>query len=93
MCEPVSSDGIDAGPPVPGRSGSPRAAFVTMVPLRAAGTDLFAAIAAISCAGVRAGSAGAAWAPARTDPAATIPTTATAPSGTAHLARRGNLAA
>ena len=74
-----------------GRSGSPSAAFVTIVPLSADGTDLFAAIAAISCAGVRAGRAGAAWALVSTDPAATTPATATAPNGTAHRTWRENL--
>ena len=64
-----------------------------MVPLSDAGTDLFPAIAAMSCAGVRGCSDGAAWALVSTEPATTTPTAATAPDGTAHRARRVNLGA
>ena len=88
VCAPASSDGREAGSPVGGSAGRPSDAVSTTVPV-SGGADVLAASAASSCAGVRDGSSGAAWAAGITDPASTPPATATAPAGTAHRTRRG----
>src|SRR5579875_6071 len=91
VCEPVSSDAMDAGSSLPGSWGSPSDAVSTTVPV-SGGTDAVLATEASNCAGVRAGSAGAAWATETTDPAITPPVRATAPAGTAHRALRDRFA-
>ena len=94
---PLSSQDGDSGelrpgppaPSAPGRLGRPRAALVCIVPMRVCGPVLGAAIWAISCCGVRCGSDGVVDAAlAKTVPAATTATAATAPVGTAHRVLR-----
>ena len=88
VCVPDSSDSPDSGSSEPGRSGRPSDAVSWAVAVRADGQAAGLSTAASSWAVVRAGSLGVAWAPPITDAAMTIPTAATAPAGTAHLARR-----
>ena len=88
VCVPDSSERPDSGSDEPGRSGRPSDAVSWTVAVIADGSAAGLSTAASSCAVVRAGSAGVAWPRAITDPATTIPTAATAPTGTAHLAWR-----
>ena len=90
VCEPVSSEDTDVGLPVPGRDGSPSEEVSTIVPV-SGGIEVCPASEASSCAGVRDGSDGAACATEIIDPARTPPTTTTAPAGTAHRARLGQI--
>ena len=86
MCEPLSSDVTEVGWSIPGRSGRPSDALSTTVPVSAGAGPVRAATAASSCAGVRCGRAGLAWAVLISAPAMTAPTAASAPAGTAHRA-------
>ena len=88
VCVPDSSERPDSGSDEPGRSGRPSDAVSWTVAVIADGSAAGLSTAASNCAVVRAGSAGVAWPRAITDPATTIPTAATAPAGTAHLAWR-----
>jgi hypothetical protein len=90
VCEPVSSDAIELGLSVPGRLGRPSDALSTTVPVSAGSGPVRAPTAASSCAGVRAGRAGLAWAVLMSAPAMTAPTAASTPAGTAHRARGEN---
>src|SRR5215469_2067670 len=93
LCVPDSSDSPDSGSAVeePGSAGRPRFAVSWTVACRADGSADLASTAASSCAVLRAGSCGAACAPASADPAMTSPTAATAPAGAAQRAWRGSL--
>ena len=72
---------------VPGSRGSPSEVVSTTVPLSAGICDC-AATSASSCAGVRAGNAGAACADGISAAAISPPVTASAPAGTIHRALR-----
>ena len=85
VCDPVSRDAIEVGLAVPGRLGRPSEAVSTTVPV--SGGVVESATWASSCAGVRDGSPGEAWATEISDPASTPPVMMSAPAGTAHLAR------
>ena len=88
VCDPASSAVMEFGLPVPGSCGMPSDAVSTTVPVSAGSGAVRPATEASSCAGVRSGSSGEAWALLITDPAVTAPARATAPAGMAHLARR-----
>src|ERR1039458_6753520 len=88
VCEPASSAVIELGLPAPGSWGTPSAAVSTTVPVSAGGGPECPTTAASSCAAVRAGSSGAAWATLIMEPAVTPAVTATTPAGTAHRVRR-----
>src|ERR1700733_5460810 len=88
VCEPDSRERPDSGSDEPGRSGRPSDAFSCTTAVMADGRAAGLSTAASNWAVVRAGSVGVAWPRAITDPAITIPTAATAPAGTVHLARR-----
>jgi hypothetical protein len=85
VCDPVSSDASEVGFWAPGSLGRPNEAVSTTVPV--SGGVWESATWASSCAGVRAGSPGAAWATDISDPAITPPVMTSAAAGTAHLAR------
>jgi hypothetical protein len=86
VCVPDSSDSADSGPEDPGRSGRPSEAVSWTTAVMADGRAAGRSTAASSWALLRAGSRGAAWAPAIAEPAITSPTAATAAAGTAHRA-------
>src|SRR6201994_4577305 len=86
VCEPVSSDDSDVGLPPCGNCGRPSDVVSTTVPV-SGGTPRVLATSASSCAGVFAGSAGAALADGTVFAAIAAPVTATAAVGTIHLAR------
>ena len=88
VCDPAISAVIEFGLPVPGSCGMPSDAVSTTVPVRAGGGAVRPATEARSCAGVRTGSSGEAWALLIMVPAVTAAARVTAPAGIAHLARR-----
>ena len=88
VCDPASRDVMEVGSLPPGSCGRPSDAVSTTVPVSAGSGAVRPATAASSCAGVRSGSSGEAWAVLIMVPAVTAPARATAPAGTAHLARR-----
>ncbi len=90
VCDPASRDGRESGAE-PGSCGMPSDAVSTTVPVRAGSGPVRPATEASSCAGVRAGSSGEAWAVLIMVPAVTAAARTTAPPGTAHLARRENV--
>src|SRR5215472_352198 len=85
--DPASKEVMEVGLAAPGSCGMPSDAVSTTVPVSGGGA-LRLASAASNCAGVRAGSFGAACAIVTADAVATAATAATAPAGTAHRARR-----
>ncbi len=86
VCDPVSREAIEVGSAVPGRLGRPSEVVSTTVPVSGGVEE--SATWTRSCAGVRGGSPGEAWATEISDPAITAPMMTTAPMGTAHLVRR-----
>ena len=88
VCDPASSDVMEFWSLAPGSCGRPSEAVSTTVPVRAGSGAVRPATDASSCAGVRSGSSGEAWAVLIMVPAVTAPARATAPAGIAHLARR-----
>ena len=91
VCEPASSAVAEFGSAAPGSCGMPSDAVSTTVPVRAGSGPVRPATEASSCAGVRSGSSGDAWAVLIMVPAVTAAARTTAPPGTAHLARRENV--
>ena len=91
VCDPASSAVMEFGSPVPGSCGRPSDAVSTTVPVRAGSGAVRPATEASSCAGVRSGSSGDAWAVLISEPAVTPAARTTAPAGIAHLARRENV--
>src|SRR5580693_665190 len=86
VCEPVIRDDSDVGLPSWGNCGRPSDVVSTTVPV-SGGIVWPAAMSASSCAGVLAGSVGAACAVVMSEPAMMPPVAIVATAGTAHLAR------